>query len=336
MTRIAAVGVHGYRYPVASRLAVGLLVLLSGCQAPAAQVSPTHAVPLARRALTLLRTAAEVDDPIVRANAIEALVDVDPQHSVELFRAAAAADSKLVRYAGLVALGDVRDRASLPVIRRLLKEPDAHVRIGAAYADYRCGKTGAARVLVTALTNSPDEKVRADAAYLIGKLGEKKALKRLKLALRREKVSYVQVHIVSAMAMLGDDESIDALIYYTQSDITSRLIALQTLDRLAAPRARAALHRLLDDKQTYVQIRLLAARALARLGDRAGYALAAESLRRTGQNDDETMQIRVNAALALGAMRQNKALPLLEKLAAGEHDARVQVAAAYAICQITR
>ncbi len=331
-----ALATPGLRRTPALFLAGMTTVLLCGCQSSAAQVSPTREAPLARRALTLLRAAAKYDDPIVRANAIEALADVDPRASIELFRAAAAAESKLVRYAGLVALGDIRDRDSLVVLRRLLKASDAHVRIGAAYATYRCGRSGAARVLVDALNDSPDEKVRADAAYLIGKLGEKKAVKRLKLALRREKTSYVQVHIVSALAMLGDEESIDALIYYTQSDITSRLIALQTLDRLAVSRARPALHRLLDDKQTYLQIRLLAARALARLNDRKGYDLAVQSLSRTGQNADETMQIRVNAALALGAMRQSKALPLLEKLAKNETDPRVQVAAAYAICQITR
>ena len=317
--------------------AVGALgLLLTGCRSPAGPSLSGDRVQLRNRALALLQRAAESPLPVVRANALEALVDVAPRQSLPLFRGALKSANPLVRYAACVALGDVRDRASVEAFRRLVSSADHHVRIGAAYAAYRCGLSGAARILVDALNNDPDEKIRADAAFLIGKLGESKAIKRLRLAMRREKSTYVQVHIVAAMATLGDDESLDALIYYTQSDITSRIIALQTLERIAAPRARGALLRLLNDDQTYVQIRLLAARALGRLGDRSGLQLCLRHLTYKADKPEETRQVRVNAALALGAMRSAKALPALEKLAGDQSDPQVQVAAAYAICQICR
>jgi HEAT repeat protein len=286
--------------------------------------------------MTLLVRAAQSESPALRANAIEALTHVAPDKSLPIFRAAVASEALLVRYAGCVALGEVRDAVSLRAIRRLLDDPDARVRLAAAFAACRCGDVNPGRVLVQTLNDHPDEKLRADAAYLIGKLGEPRATTRLRLARGREKSNHVLLHILTALAMLGDEDSLDALIYYTQSDVNSRLIALQSLIELKPERARQALLRLLDDESYYLQARLLAARALGELGADDGYKLAVEALTRTASNQNETMQIRVNAALALGAIGQPRALARLERLAESENDPRIQVAACYAICRIVR
>jgi len=47
------------------------------------------------------------------------------------------------------------------------------------------------------------------------------------------------------------------------------------------------------------------------------------------------MKLRVNAALALGAIGDDRALPALQNLAQSD-DERVQVAACYAILQVLR
>ncbi|MFQ5805512.1 MAG: HEAT repeat domain-containing protein [Phycisphaerae bacterium] len=312
------------------------LVLSCGCQGPNVQLTPQQQAQLEHRAMALLVRAAQSDLNVARANAIEALVDVAPDENLPVFRAAVTSESTLVRYAGCVALGEVRDSASLRAFRRLLEDPDARIRLAAAFAACRCGETNPRRVLVQTLNDHPDEKLRADAAYLIGKLGEPQAAKRLRLARGREKSNHVLLHILTALAMLGDEDARDALIYYTQSDTNSRLVALQALVELAPPRARTALLRLLNEESYYLQARLIAARALGKLGVDAGYDLAIKTLIRTADDENETMQIRVNAALALGAIGRPRALPALRRLAETEDDPRTQVATCYAICQIVR
>ncbi len=286
--------------------------------------------------MALLVHAAQSDFGVARANAIEALADLAPDDNLLVFRAAVASEPPLIRYAGCVALGAARDTASLKAVRRLLDDPDARIRLAAAFAACRCGDTNAGRVLVETLNDHPDEKLRADAAYLIGRLGEPRAAKRLRLALGREKSSHARLHILTALAMLGDEDALDALIYYTQSDVNSRLIAMQSLVELAPARAREALLRLLNDESYYLQARLIAARALGRLGADDGYDLAAAALQRTADDANEMMQIRVNAALALGAIGKPGVLPALQRLGETDSDPRTQVAASYAICQIIR
>jgi HEAT repeat protein len=312
------------------------LLLAGGCQGSSVSLTADQQVRLEHRAMGLLVRAAQTDSGVARAHAIEALTDLAPDENLVVFRAAAASEAPLVCYAGCVALGEARDTASLRAVRRLLDDPDARIRLAAAFAVCRCGDTNPGRVLVETLNEHPDEKLRADAAYLIGKLGEPRAIKRLRLALSREKSSHVRLHILTALATLGDADSLDALIYYTQSDVNSRLIALQSLAELAPQRAREALLRLLNDESYYLQVRLIAARALGKLGVDDGYDLAAAALGRTLGSESETMQVRVNAALALGAIGRWSALPALQRLAETESDPRTQVAACYAICDIMR
>ena len=316
-------------------------VLVIGCAGPGARPvplapsSPTSDTQLEQRARALLLRAAQSGLDVVRANAIEALADLAPREHLPVFRAAVASDEPLVRYAGLMALGEARDHASLGAIRRLLNDPDARIRLAAAFGAYRCGDHNAASILVETLADHPDEKVRAEAAFLIGELGETRALKRLRLAALRDVSGYVVVHIEAAMAKLGDLASRNRIVQYAlKSDTVTILLALQTLAELADPQTRKTLEYRLHNETDYVQTRLIAARGLGAIGGRDGYDLALTSLRAQGRDATETMQIRSNAALALGAIGRRQGLSALRRLAETEDDPRSQVAACYAICQI--
>lgn len=318
-------------------LAVIGVLLCGGCRNPNVSLSPQRQAQLEHRAMSLLLRAAQSENGLVRANAIEALVKLAPDENLTLFREAVTCEAPLVRFAGCVALGQARDTASLKALLRLIDaDPDPRVRLAAAFAAGRCGDTNSGRVLAMTLSDHPDEKLRADAAYLIGELGEPKALTRLKLAAARENSGYVVVQIESAMAKLGDRDSLDKLVQYTlKSDAVTILLTLQTLVELAEPTTRKALEYRLYSEADYLQERLIAARALGRLGVDEGYELAFKSLTFSAKDDNETMQVRSNAALALGAIGRPSALPALQRLAESEDDPRIQVAACYAICQIT-
>lgn len=330
------------------RIAFGLLMYLvsaasadcrqqDGVMSPSATRRPADPA-LERRALALLQRAARSEDGLVRANALEALVKLAPEEHLPAFREAVVSEAPLVRYAGCVALGAARDKDSLRALCRVMDEdPDVRVRLAAAFAATRCGDRHAAQLLVDVLNDHPDDKMRADAAYLLGELREPKAAKRLKLAGGREISGEVVLQIETALAKLGDREKLDRLIQYAlKSDTVTVLLSLQSLAEIADPSAEKALEYRLFSKIDYLQTKLLAARGLGEIGNEKGYKLALTSLNHKAKDESETMQVRSNAALALGAIGKQEALPALARLAENESDSRTQVAACYAIVRISR
>jgi HEAT repeat protein len=322
--------------------ALGLVLLAGGCQQPQIRLSPTERADLGRRARDLLLRATDSPDDVVAAHAMEALVDVDPAAGLPAFRQALQAPGPLKRYAGLVSLGRLRDRDSAVAYQRLTADTSPHVRLAAAFAALRCG--GSEQVyappLAAALVDERDEEVRCTAADLLGRLGERRAIRRLAAAEQREASPRVTVHLVAAQSLLGDAAARDRLINYTQGDQMSRIIALQTLRDLGDQRAVEPLRDLLRTpaSQEYYVPRLMAAQALGRLGHKDGFELAlqiAEDRVRGAPDETERMKLRVNAALALGAIGDDRALPALQNLAQSD-DERVQVAACYAILQVLR
>ncbi len=323
-----------------------MLLCLFGCHGGDARLSLSQRADMKRRALDLLLRAGESEFDDVAAHALEALADVAPDEGTPLFRRALASDRPLIRYAGLVSLGRLNKRDALPAIRKCIRDQHAHVRLAAAFAALRCGGSEQTYgpLLADALSDSPEENLRAEAAALIGRLGERRAVKRLQLAQRREKSSLVLVQIVGALATLGDENAFQRLLAYTQGDQAARVVALQLLVELADPRARDALldrlHAPADSE--YIVVKLLAARGLGRIGSDAGFKLAltmadertAVDVRDDAQRFEERMKIRTNAALALGAIGDQRALPHLQNLAQLQDDPRIQVAACWAILDI--
>lgn len=311
--------------------------LAGGCQWGGPRPSPAERAELRRRAEDLLLRACTSDLDVVRANAIEALAKVLAEHCPPCLRESLRSEHALVRFAACTALGELKDCGSAELIRPLLADPSPRVRLAAAFALVRCGEISEAALLVETLNGHPDENLRADAAYLIGRIGEKKALKRLRLAARRERSGRVLMHIYTAMATLGDENGLDRLMEAAVSgDIVARLVALQSLAELGRPRSHDALRVRFAQEGDYVQTRLIAARGLGRLGDASGYELAMRSLDYTDADPNEQMRVRSLAALALGAIGDERALPRLAELARRETDERVQVAACLAICEIAQ
>lgn len=322
-------------------IASSLALLLAGCADRAVTTRTAGSSDsmafgeLRQRSERLLLEAAKGDLDVVRCNAIEALAQVAPTAGMTAFFDSLNNESPMVRYAACVALGELRTREAKPAMMKLLNDPSPRVRLGAAYGVARTGEKNAAAYLAAGL-NAQDENLRCDAAYLIGKLGEPAAVKRLKLAETREKSSKVSVHIQAALAMLGQPQSVERLISYTAGDAVSRIVALQSLVELHNERALDAFRLIYNGQSNYLQLRLLAARGLGRLGYDTGYKLALNSLSYNSPKSEpeEVMSIRTIAALALGAIGDPKALPELKHTAESDPDERIQVAAAYAICQI--
>lgn len=301
--------------------------------------NPSERMQLEQRALNLLRVAAASEADVVRCHAMEALAQLEERSAGAEFRAGAQASEPLVRFAGLVSGGQIRDTGILPLARDAMRHTDVRVRLGGAFAAVRLGDQNAARVLTSTLLDHPDANLRSDAAWLLGKLGEPKARRWLELALSREQSHRVRVHIFAAQAALGDAAAIDALTTYTQVDAEARVLALQSLAELKQARTRSVLEYRLGPDEQFTEMRLIAARGLGWLGSSAGYDLARRNLTAEFNDRDDpnrTHRIRSLSALALGAIGDSRALPLLRQLAETDTDERTQVAAALAIVQICR
>jgi HEAT repeat protein len=326
--------------------AVSLLVLIGCSNAPATvTLSRSERLEVQNRALSLLLRAAESELDDVSCNSIEALVRVAPRDGLPIFRKATRSASPLVRYAGFAALGELRDRDSLKLMTAGAGDAHRHVRLAAAFAACRCGKDGYTRVLVRTLTDAPEESLRADAAGLIGRLHEPRAVKWLRAALNQpanKKSRRVTLAIHGALAMLGEEDAVQQIIYYSQGDVEARTDALLILAELGNPQAREALrYRLLGTSEEYDEARLIAARGLGKLGYRDGYDLAIKNLTYTdpnrsptADNPDRTYPVRSMAVHALAEIGDPRALEPLREMAATSQDRRLQVAACYAICRI--
>lgn len=328
---------------------VSLAMLAVGCAAPQKTTGNLATDrDLRERALKLLlnATTSEFDD--VAAHAMEALADVAPQEGRPAFRDAVRSSRALVRFAGLVSMGRIRDREGRNLIEKQAGDRHAHVRLAAAYAAMRCGASEKryGPILASTLADHPDENLRAEAAHLIGLLGEKRAKQRLRLATQRDRSNKVVIHAHGALAMLGDPQGLNQLMAYTHGDQVARVLAIQLLLELGDERATSAFYDRLyvnSDTDEFMVVRLIAARGLGKLGDERGFDGALHVLQTADEvvqtidspeeRENERVKLRLNAALALGAIGDPTAIPALAE--AAENDVPpVQVAAAYAILQI--
>jgi len=316
------------------------IMLLAGC-APKPALNPEEMQRLAMRYLTAGATFR--DNPVVRAQAIEALEQIEGERAAVWFREAIRDEHPGVRFAACMALGEIRHKPSEAAVRACLNDPDPNVRVAAMFALRRLGDPGFVREFGEIVRTHPDANVRRNAVLALGRLGEPGALALLKKA-RDDKDDSVQLQALEAMALLGDKHAIQQLIYYANGGLGDRqAFALGTLGRTKDPRCMDILRYSLR-QATHLESRLAAARSLGLMGSDEGFALALASLNWNSPNpkltDDppanQIMRIRTMAAFALGAIAKPDALERLRQHMEDPSDPRLQVAAATAILQITR
>lgn len=311
-----------------------------GCGNPAliVEMSPLERIDLQQRARELLLRAAQSERDEVRSDALQALVKIAPQEGLSRLRSALRVESALVRFVACVGLGELRDKVSLSELRALIEDPDPRVRLGAAFAAYRCGEQSHAAMLTNVLHDNPDESLRAMAAQLIGQLGEPRAARHLRRAYQSQESNNVLAHIAGAQVQLGDEDAADRLIQMVQWGTETRLAALLILAEVELPAARNALLYRLGPAETYLEARLIAARALGRIGSPEGFDLALRVATRPPEKSTDDRQkgfrLRSLAAHALGEIGDPRALHALKALAKPDNDPRLQVAACFAICRI--
>lgn len=290
---------------------------------PAAQPQPLN-MALRDAARTQIRESLASNDPLVRANAVEAAQLTFGGDAQEVVAKALEDRSSIVRFAGLMAAGKLRLRSLHDKALALANDPSAKVRVSARYALHRMGDTRLSHDLEKT-ARDPNPRVREDTAFVLGLLEEPSAIKILQSMLSDSDAG-VRIQVADSMWRLRDERGLEILVAGTMSNFADD--NMLSLLALAGPKDRRVEEHLrgkLTDE--YTEIALVAARALGDIGLDDGYGVAMNAI---GSSDPRR---RLLAAVALGAIgrsdAQNALAPLLQ-----DADPRVRLAAATALLQL--
>lgn len=303
---------------------------------------PVMRATLREKALTFLAASAASGPPEERVNAIEAL-QVSPARLYPVLDSAVADPAIAVRAVAAMTVGRAKLDAAAPKIRPLVNDSAPQVRASALYALHRCGE-GTDLTPMAAMLYDKDLRVRSQTAFLLGEMGETSALELLRDSAKAStsraspaEVRIWELQIAEAQTKLGDDKAIQeiraALFPAKPEDLEATALACQIVGQL---RDQASVNRLIvltalqDDSKQFMpaEIRLGAAAALARMGQRQGSYIADQYR----QNSKDSL--RAQSAYVYGETRQIENLATLSEMM-GDPVGRVRVAAAAAIVKIT-
>ena len=220
-------------------------------------------------------------DPLVRADAAEALGIMGDTRALRPLRELLTDDAPEVRMAGAIALIKVGDEALFPEIVKGLRAGDPNVVVGAALALGRLADRRVVPNLVEAFKTT-DPRVGAAVAWALGQCGDPACLPWLTTAVEQE---FAAPACCEAMGRLGDPRAQNPLAAALDSkDEDTRAYAARALGMLKQParsgglgaragamtegKAVPALKKVLKDPSK--KVRLCACIALYELGDKAG------------------------------------------------------------------
>jgi len=300
---------------------------------------------LRTNAISLLMQAAESTNPLLRANAVEAL-QYAPDYLQRYIPALLHDDNRGVRYITAMTVGrnsltDHKDR-----LEALLHDHSPSVRAAAIYALRQSGEPVDPSPLSDMLM-SRDPEIRANAANVLGELGNRSAIPMIRLAVGAPmsqatpaRVKMVELQLAEALAMLGGSEKdyhpIHAALYARPEEAELTVLACQICRRLGDEGVSSDLQNLVHRSgkfQRPAEVRLAAAAALGSIDPgQTSLEVPFEYMY------EEDYVLRAQAAHTMGALGDAVAFPRLA-IMMDDPNPIVQVSAAAAIlelCQTVR
>jgi HEAT repeat protein len=293
------------------------------------------------KAVAYLQTQSRSNDPIVRANCIEALqLSRDPR-VIAIVEQGLRDEQWVVRFAAAMAAGKRKARVTLPTLETMAgNDPNGSVRVAAIYALKRMDRDTRMSDLAVAL-DSQDPSTRANAAFVLGLLGDKTALPLLD-AHRNDRDIRVRTEVTAALARLGDPAAQQVVVGWAVNRFAEDQYAAMTvcgdlpqnvaesplllgLDPVPPKLSADADPAMVKDLTTRRQ--LVAARSLAKLRNGSGSKVAIDNLQNPNPN------LRGLALLALGEMLTPAQVPGIEPYL-DDPDESVRRAAAAAIIHV--
>jgi len=305
-----------------------MLLWVGGCQQT--QGGGWDGVPLDVRAEArrIIDSSLTHRSEIVRAHAVEAVKDTVGSSGHEQIIAAMSDPAPVVRFAACMAAGELRLPQAVPVLRKMMGEPNINsdVQVAVIFALHRLGDVRYSAGLEEAL-GSTRAGTRGNAVLALGRLGEPTAVRVIRPRLKDSDVG-VRLQAAEALWRLGDEEGLKALASAALSGNPSH--QMTALLALAGPRRREVIQHVRESLESdRLEVRLVAARAMGMLGSREGLAIA------RGATTHPEAAMRYLSALALGAIGDPDTLPLLRRMLS-DSDADVRLAAAVAVFALDR
>jgi len=330
---------------------VVLGVVVAGCSSSSAPRSEAETGPelsterwseLFDRSIEEMNTASRSDLPELRANAIEALMPWPDQVRIAIARGLDD-DNLGVRTVALVAMGNTKNADFAEAARRLLADESPYVRAAAIYALAEVGADVDRTPLATMLLEDPSPQVRSHAAVLLGLLEDPSASPLLREAAAARmpmageiEVSLMRLQIAEALVRVGDRDQIQvirAALYPSRpGDLEATALAAQILGEVGDRGSIDELISLVDRRDEQgnpmpIEVRLVAVRSLAGLGNTRGAFVAREAL------ESDRGVVKAQAALVLGDAGGLEDVPALAGLLRDESP-RVRLAAAAGLARI--
>ena len=267
------------------------------------------------------------NDPVLRANALEAAQDaLDAPAARDLILRGLGDGAPLVRFAAAMAAGHMRLKDAYQPLLKLVNDDEVRVRIGVRYALHRLGDTRFSHDLERT-AQDPDPFIRADTAMVLGMLNEPSALKILR-QMQNDEAPVVRLQVAEAMWRLGDEQGLQSLTAASISKFSDdQIIATQAL---AGPKDRRVIEHLRGKLTSdWPEITLVAARGMGELGSDEGYGVALAGAR---SSDPRHKSL---ASLAFGAIGRADAQAYLAPLLR-DPNSGVRLASATGILQLAR
>ena len=306
-------------------------------------------------AIAKLRQAADNPDAVTRANAIEAMSRTLGAKVGDIYKRALQDPYPAVRFTAVMAIGDIKYAPGKLILLEMAQdkgksakaEPDKRVYCAVIYALNQLGYESYTTDLGQLLFDDEKE-VRASAAMVMGKLGNPSGSLPLKKRLQLEQEPSVELQLVEALAILGDQRSIDLLESYTKMQfLDDRLVAVSAMEKIPSTRTQQVLKSLVAETK-YPRVRVAACGALAKMGITSTpyYDLCVRGVKAPEQmllnavkkrreiSDIEVSSLQRLAGISLGLMDNPKAINVLHPLL-GSQDGSVRVAAAMSIIRLT-
>lgn len=305
--------------------------------------APT-AAELREPAISLLLQAADSTNPLLRANAIEALHHA-PERLEPVVQRALGDPNRGVRFVATMTAGKFQLHNLVPLIDPLRHDESPSVQAAALYALRRCGRAVDLNPL-SAMLVGEDPEVKGNAAFVLGELGDNSAVALLRHTAGRglERVhgvrrKIVELQLAEALVKLGSMRElhvIRAALYAPAEEAELSALACQICGELKDGSSLADLTNIVHrsgNTQRPPEVRMAAALAAARINpDREFVEVPVAYI---GAARPEW---RAQAAHTLGAMKSSEkasrmALAHLARLM-NDPSPMVQVAAAGGILQM--
>ena len=232
-------------------------------------------------AIELLLEAVDADDPLLRANSIEALHAV-PKYLAPAVQRGLVDKNHGVRYVAAMTVGQLQMRNISHLLEPLLDDKSLSVRGAAIYGLKRCDRAVDLSPL-GAMILSEHAEVRANTAFILGELGNPTAIPLLRMA---------------AKSSLSQGEPARKKIVNLQ--ITEALVKLGAVDELEVIRAS------LFTPSDQGEIIALACQICGRLGDMRVVPNLLDLALREGRFQ-QSAEVRMAAAMAVAQIAPEKA-----------------------------